>query len=93
MKKLVIGAALAMLIASPVFAQSYDPDLGTGNVLNVPAAGAGTHAFAYAPTQRLNGIRAQAGAPDTVYRDGHYIGQDPDPNVRLQLRRDSGMYD
>ena len=100
MKKLIMGAALATLLASPAFAQSYSADFGTGNVLNVPAAeaaggfGADTagHAYAYAPAR---GSRAQAMSPsdpDTVYNDGHYVGRDPDPNVRLELRRDSGMY-
>ena len=32
MKMLVAGTVLAMLAASPAFAQSYDPDLGTGNI-------------------------------------------------------------
>jgi hypothetical protein len=26
--------------------------------------------------------------PDTVYESGQYVGRDPDPNVRLELRRD-----
>jgi|SRR5262249_15017362 len=33
MKMLVAGAVLATLVASPAFAQSYDPDLGTGNIV------------------------------------------------------------
>ena len=33
MKMLVAGAALATLVASPAFAQSYDPSLGTGNIV------------------------------------------------------------
>jgi hypothetical protein len=32
MKMLVVGVALAALVASPAFAQSYDPDVGTGNI-------------------------------------------------------------
>ena len=38
MKKFIIGAALATLLASPVFAQSYSSGFGTGNVVDVPAA-------------------------------------------------------
>jgi hypothetical protein len=38
LKKLIIGGALAMLIAAPAFAQSYDPEYGTGNVINLPLA-------------------------------------------------------
>jgi hypothetical protein len=26
--------------------------------------------------------------PDTVIEAGHYLGQDPDPNVRMMLERD-----
>lgn len=75
MKKLILGAALAVLAASPVLAQpSYS-----------------RHAV-----QRLDGIRAQA-MPSlgngAVYNDGQYLGADPDANVRLQLRRDSGLAD
>jgi len=38
MKRLLMSAVFAMLLASPAFAQSYSHDFGTGNVLNVPAA-------------------------------------------------------
>jgi len=105
MKKLILGAALAAALASPAFAQSYNPGDGTGNVIDLPArerAGGGGditglvgNSYAYAPsratTHRLRGVRAQALEPngsDVVYEGGQYIGQDPDPNVRLQLRRD-----
>jgi len=37
MKKIFLSAAVAMLFASPALAQSYDPDAGTGNVINLPA--------------------------------------------------------
>jgi hypothetical protein len=42
------------------------------------------HRFFFAPAPQANGC-----AP-AVYEGGRYVGQDPDPNVRLQLRRDSG---
>jgi hypothetical protein len=29
---------------------------------------------------------------DTVIEDGRYLGRDPDPNVRAELRRDDGAY-
>jgi hypothetical protein len=96
MKKLIMGAALAALLASPAFAMSYDPEVGSGNInpspydVSAQNGGAFSNAYDYAPAQgeRLDGIRAQATAPGVVYEDGHYIGQDPDPNVQLQLRRD-----
>ena len=49
MKKVLSLATLASVIALPAFAQSFDPDLGTGNlvppVANIGAAGA----YAQAP--------------------------------------------
>jgi hypothetical protein len=32
MKKLLIGAAFIAMFATPALAQSFDPDMGTGNV-------------------------------------------------------------
>lgn len=37
MKKLLIGAALATVIAVPAFAQSYSPEAGTGNIVRNPS--------------------------------------------------------
>jgi hypothetical protein len=37
MRKLIVALALAMALASPAFAQSYNPDVGSGNI--VPYAG------------------------------------------------------
>jgi hypothetical protein len=42
--------------------------------------------------QRLENVRAQAMpslSNDTVIVDGQYVGADPDPNVRLQLRQNA----
>jgi len=51
LKKSLVAAAFVTFIAAPAFAQSFDPDMGTGN--NVP--------FAYAPTdQSGNDAYAQA---------------------------------
>ena len=74
MKKLVLAAALATLVATPAFAQYQS-----------------TYAPRHVGMDRLAGIRAQAlpsVGRDTVFVDGQYAGADPDPNVRLQLRRD-----
>jgi hypothetical protein len=103
MKKILIATAFAVL-ASPAFAQSYSAGYGTGNLINLPALEHGgfasapeNRAYAYAPQRagaRLRGVRAQAtdsmspSDPDTVYVNGEYVGRDPDPNVRLELRRD-----
>ena len=37
MKKFLTVVGLLTVIATPAFAQSYDPDFGTGNVINEPA--------------------------------------------------------
>ena len=39
MKKLVAATALAVLVASPAFAQSYDPDISGNVVPNASAQG------------------------------------------------------
>jgi hypothetical protein len=36
MKTLITAVALATLVASPTFAQSWDPDVGTGNIVAAP---------------------------------------------------------
>jgi len=38
MKKTLAATALAMVVAAPAFAQSYDPDLVTGNIGNINVA-------------------------------------------------------
>jgi hypothetical protein len=101
MKKLLISAAFIVL-ASPAFAQSYSAGYGTGNVIDLPALEHGgfaavptNDAFAYAPehtsVRHARNARAEAMSasdPDAVYESGQYVGRDPDPNVRLELRRD-----
>lgn len=96
MNKLIAAMAFATLIASPAFAQSYDPDLGSGNIVRVPQM------VAPAPRLRLDlGARAafmgargafaqvSGGAPAiySPYRSG--VASDPDPNIRFQLNRES----
>jgi hypothetical protein len=111
MKKLILSATVAMLLASPAFAQSYSASYGTGNVIDQPALehggpawqggfqagfqGGPQGAYAYEPPRAMNhklrGVRAEAispADPDVVYENGQYVGRDPDPNVRLELRRD-----
>jgi opacity protein-like surface antigen len=102
MKKLILGATLAALLAAPAFAQSYDPAYGTGNAMPMPPsweAQTGTadwlSSLAYAPPRagfsRLRDIRAEAAPSATtgpVYAYGRYAGADPDANIRFQLHRD-----
>ena|SRR5512142_507891 len=95
MRKMLIVTGIAAVIAAPASAQSYSASYGTGNVINLPAlehggdfaAGTPNSAYAYAPegaaARRLHNIRAEALSPSDPY-----VGRDPDPNVRLELRRD-----
>lgn len=95
MKKLILSAALAAILASPALAQSYNPQYGTGNTFNEPAremsngfgggSVGGEQAYAQAPSASTYEA-PHAGAP--VYAFGHYAGTDPDPNIRVQLERD-----
>lgn len=94
MKKLILSAALATLVASPALAQSYTGSLGTGNIVppgnyqasrtDVGTTGFARGAYAYEPAR---GAFAYEAAPGAVYDHGEYRGADPDPNVRLELRR------
>ena len=74
MKKLLTTVALLAVIATPTFAQSYDPDGGTGNVLafgHTPTAPektevrqSGLHSFAMVPESGLSRV------PQFDYRRG-----------------------
>lgn len=77
MKKLVLG--LAAVLALTAASPTFARPVYTSR-----------HAI---QIQRLDGVRAQAMRANPVFDDGHYVGTDPDPNVQLQLRRDSGLFD
>ncbi|MGC1762029.1 MAG: hypothetical protein WA769_03520 [Pseudolabrys sp.] len=103
MKKLLVSAVLSAMLASPAFAHSYNAGYGTGNLINLPAlehdgpsASAG-EAYASAPlrasARHLRHAHTQETTspndPYAVYDEsGQYVGRDPDPNVRFELRRD-----
>ncbi len=89
MKKLLMAASFLALLASPALAQSYNPNAGSGNL--VPPPGAVYGGPRYPGAQQMPGYAANAMAwhgPDTVIVHGRVVGRDPDPNVRLMLRRD-----
>ncbi|HZP70890.1 MAG TPA: hypothetical protein VFB29_13170 [Pseudolabrys sp.] len=99
MRKLLIATSFAVMVVSPAFAQSYSPGFGTGNVIDLPALERGGNLAngAYAYQADHTAVRGPSNVridsvspndPDAVYEAGQYIGRDPDPNVRLQLRRD-----
>jgi hypothetical protein len=80
MKTLAI-VALATLFASPVLAQSYDPDLGTGNIAAPVVAQAPQARFdnAYAQAVRPPHFARQAPANASTddlgtYRTGGFLG-------------------
>jgi hypothetical protein len=57
MSKLAIIAAVAAVIASPAFAQSFDPEVGTGNVTS----------FSFAPTAVQNSkVAVQQGSHSKI---------------------------
>jgi hypothetical protein len=97
MKKIILSATVAMLLASPAFAQSYSGEYGTGNVINQPALEhggpawqgefqGGFHAGGGFQTSLQGGPYAYEPPRATSHKQ--YVGRDPDPNVRLELRRD-----
>jgi len=90
MKKTIITAlALASLAATPAFAQTYRPANDGGPMAsNSPPTSSRSMR-----TDTRHGYGAYAAAPDemvggpAVYAYGRYAGWDPDPFIRLQLRR------
>ena len=49
MKKALTIATFLTFIAMPAFAQSFDPDVGTGNIVPPVANQGGASAYAHAP--------------------------------------------
>ena len=94
MNKFIAAVALATLVATPALAQSYDPDLGTGNIAPAPYAAAqtteGFQAMAQAPRHYAPARESSARQSD-VARDsqGNVVGADPDINIRSELQRDN----
>jgi hypothetical protein len=87
MKKIIAAAAFATLVASPAFAQSYDPSVGSGNI--APHAQASTlqlnlHRGAHAAYAQV-----PTGGAAIVHFSGRHGASDPDANLRFQLNRES----
>jgi hypothetical protein len=77
MRMLVATAALAAVIASPALAQS------------ARRAPVQQYQSQYdQPYTHYEGRPQAAPSGNDVYEAGQYLGTDPDPNVRLELRRD-----
>ena len=78
MKTLIATLALAAVIASPALAQTAR----RAPVQQYPSQFDQSYGRAEGQTQRsIN--------PNSVYEGNQYLGADPDPNVRLQLRLDA----
>jgi hypothetical protein len=78
MKTLLAAAALAAIIASPAFAQT-----GTRRVQAAEHPSQFDQPLGRVEAQPRSGMQS-----NSVYDNNHYLGADPDPNVRLDLRRD-----
>ncbi len=94
MKKLLTIMAVLTVVATPALAQSYDPSIGSGNVVANPAAvGHQTAASAVHQDARSAFARVLPGAsqsPSAAYDEqGNLVGTDPDPNIRFQLNREA----
>ena len=76
MKKIIMLAGFATLLASPSFAQSYSPSYGTGNIIKAPSAtSSATGAFAYEPSRSraYDGPRHYYDRPYKYHRhSGHH---------------------
>ena len=82
-----IAAAGIVLVASAASASAqmagsaYEPT-GTGQGMWVHAEHPAGHGRAIVHSQAMHA------GPNTVIESGHYLGQDPDPTVRMMLERD-----
>src|SRR5215207_4412189 len=85
-------------VTSPAFAQSYDPSVGSGDIARAQSApptlyrgGEGAFARVAPSATHRRAPSAAVQAPNyPVYDEyGHYVGADPDPNIRFQLHRDA----
>ena len=89
MKKVLAVLAITTAIATPALAQSYDPDVGTGNITPsswTDTSTAGFNAMAQAP--RAHREQATKGS-DSVVDEAGNVEQDPDPAIRSQLEREN----
>jgi opacity protein-like surface antigen len=83
MKSLVAAVALAAVVATPALAQTASR--------RAPAQQ--DQAQYNESYGRTDGQRHSAVPSNDVYVNGHYVGSDPDPNVRLDMRRDNHQGD
>ena len=94
MKKTILSAVLTAVLASPAFAQAtpmltQPPPQAYSSQRIQPGRYEGYRNGSGAYAQYRNDAYAQQGyGAGVVIEGGRIVGQDPDPNVRLELRRD-----
>jgi hypothetical protein len=90
--RFLAAMAIATAIGSPALAQSYNPDVASGNVAPAPTAYTGTisgaDAFAQAPRAHVKHNRSELKS-DTVTDEAGNVEADPDLNIRSQLEREN----
>jgi hypothetical protein len=90
--RFLAAMAFVTAIGSPALAQSYDPDLGTGNVAPAPTSyvdtAPGINAFAQAPRAEYKHNRSELNRSDAVVDENGNVEADPDINIRSQLQRE-----
>jgi hypothetical protein len=80
--KTIVAAVALALVATPALAQKSRHRVPVGCVDARSQFNLVEMIFSTGPEPQANGC-----AP-AVYNGGRFVGQDPDPNVRLQLQRD-----
>jgi hypothetical protein len=103
LKTILLVAGLALVTATPSLAQSYDPSIGTGNIVpyygQVPALDAAQNAYARIVPRGSRGARnayARSVPGAAAFQSwnfsneqGNAVRTDPDPNIQFQLHRES----
>ena len=91
--RFLAAMAIVTAIGTPALAQSYDPDLGTGNVAPAPTSYVdtmpGANAFAQAPRAEAKHYRSELNRSDAVVNENGNVEADPDINIRSQLEREN----
>jgi hypothetical protein len=102
MNRFLAAMAIATLVgSSPVLAQSFDPDVGSGNIVAGPSGetdngasiyerdGRGFDAMAQAPRVKTKSHQSKVDRSDAVADEAGNVEQDPDLNIRSQLEREN----
>jgi hypothetical protein len=101
MNRFLAAMAIATLVgSSPVLAQSFDPDVGSGNIVAGPSGetdngasiyehdGRGFNARAEATSVKAKTHQSKVDRSDAVTDEAGNVEQDPDLNIRSQLKRE-----